>query len=163
MILTLFLMFYGGLALLCFHLGWRGAQSDYRARGGFYLCVLVFIPLLLSFRWAQDTAESRLEAMGITPHPAIDEPSGLAVGLERSSPTWLFTLTEPGTEALGFYRDPSHLDGWKLSDDSANTLIFHRNGQRLLIFGSDQPTLGYMISGAAPGKGAPRDGRPNPD
>lgn len=163
MILQLFLMFYFALALVCFHFGWRGARSDYRARGGFYLCVLLFIPLLLSFRWAQDGAAPRLQAMGITPHPAIAGPSGLAVGLGPSSPTWVFALTEPGNAALAFYRDPSHLAGWQLSDDTANTLVFRRNGQRLVIFGSDKRTLSYMISADAPGGGTQRNGRPKPE
>lgn len=105
--LSLFLAFYLVLALVCFQLGWRGGRRDRRARAGFYLCVVVFVPLVLAFRWAQGGAEARLLAAGITPRPAITAPVGLAIGLERSSRSWVFGLTESGAAALAFYRDPA--------------------------------------------------------
>lgn len=146
MVLDLFLAFYVVLAMVCFHFGWRGAHSDYRARGGFLLCVLVFIPTVLFFRWAHATAEARLQAAGVTPHPAIAEPMGMATGLEHASPTWVFALNEPGSTALAFYRDPSHLAGWRLDADAGNMLVFRRDGRRLIITGGDKPMLTYLIS-----------------
>lgn len=140
-------IFFVLLAAICFHFGWRPGTDTFsrgRAQAGFVIS-LGFLAILASIAWVRAGSLDRLRAAGITPHPALDEPSGMAAGQQSGHAVWVFSTRTPGRELLGFYRDPAHVSGWQLEQDSPELLRFRLGSQRLLITGGEKRLLIYDI------------------
>lgn len=147
--LTFLLLSMIALAVLCFYLGWIQETAHYATRGkaqaGFILSV-AFIVVLLIFINIRSGSNNRLLAHGITPHPDILQPMGLAAGQNEPDPLWVLETSRPGEEMLDFYRDPDHISGWEKLIDQHGTLEFRNDSQRLHISGHSKKSLIIWIT-----------------
>lgn len=116
----------------------------YRAARGI-VAGFIGVASILTITVLRAGAERRLHAAGVVPHPAIVSPNRLTVGLGAGVRDWSFSLSEPGEEALEFYRDAGHLSGWRLAQDESGRLVFTGDKQQLIIMGSAEPTLLFRI------------------
>ena len=136
-------VFWISLALICYWLGWRVRPHSFRARGGALLSVVGVLLCLVAFA-LRAGAKVRLRQQGITPHPLLKSPMGLAVGLGRGDKTWVFYISKHENSALEFYLDSGNLSGWELSAHDARNITFKRPGQHLTISHSEKSLI-YMM------------------
>lgn len=149
--LLFLLLFFLLLAAVCSYFGWKQGATDtgskHRARAGFYLS-LGFALLICVSLWQRSGADNRLQDAGITPHPALWSPSGLAAGQPADRQVWVYKTRLPGRDMLDFYRDSAHLSGWQTEEDGNGLLAFRQDGRKLVISGGNDHKLVFTISPA---------------
>lgn len=147
--MLVFLLFsFVVLTAVCGYIAWFNPNADRysagRAQGGFYLS-LGFVVVCLIFLAIVNSANDRLIAAGITPHPHMVGPIGPAAGQGTNGHIWVYETAVPGEMLIDFYRNPEHVTGWRQTKSDNSLLEFKNETHSMSISGGSRKTLVIMI------------------
>lgn len=96
-------------------------------RSALVIVLALLIPIIGLALWNQSQSYDRLEQAGFALFPGLGNSVGVAAG-NTSNTTWLYSLKAPENNVREFYRQAENHPGWKLTSESADSLVF-TNGE----------------------------------
>ena len=106
--------------------------SDPRLLAALVITGGLIIPIFLFVLWNQSQAESRLAALGLTPHPAFRHAVGVAYGTGVNA-QWVFKVDASPSEVSAFYKEPVNHSGWNLRAAHSDRLILQDESRRINV------------------------------
>lgn len=114
------------------------------AQASFIITAFLLIPLVVFVLYNQATSIERLEAFGISPHPAIKHATGIVNG-QGENPIWTFDVNDETQQILDYYRASLTNSRWEKFEDNYLYLRYRNAGQILMIASTRKAGVSSLI------------------